>query len=85
MKYKIKQNESVFKDIKERQSAYQEVFGTDVGKMVLEDLLSFSAVDRSAFNQENKEQTFLNLGKQLMGYHLQRILTIELIEEDNGR
>lgn len=79
--FRIEKEEPVFADINCRQLAYKELFlGSDLGKSVLKDLLQECSIKRTAFNKDGVEQTHLNLGKQLIGYHLMNILNIQLQE-----
>ena len=77
VKVKVIVQPDIFEGLADRQDAYKAVFGTDIGKMVLQDLLNFSSIDRTAF-AETERQTCLNLGKQMMGFHIKRIMNIEL-------
>ncbi|MCH2038135.1 MAG: hypothetical protein MK137_06045 [Rickettsiales bacterium] len=85
MTVRFEEKEPIFKDLKERQDAYRELFErTPLGKKVLEDLLQFSGVDRSAYT-EDANQTHINLGLQMMGYHLKNTLDVELIEKESKK
>jgi hypothetical protein len=69
----------LFKDIKERESAYKRLFADELGGAVLRDLLRECAVHRSAFSKSN-DQTNYNLGKQHVGYHIMGLLQLQITE-----
>jgi hypothetical protein len=79
MSYHAKKKPAPFKDIKERQDAYKQVFAQGLGALVLEDLLNEAAISRTAFAQ-TQEQTNYNLGKQHIGYHILNLLQLDLKE-----
>lgn len=60
-----------------RYEDYNKVYNTPEGKRVLDDLLYHAAVDRTAFCMKADNQTFFNLGKQSMGYHIMNVLSTE--------
>jgi hypothetical protein len=64
-------------DAQARYDDYNEVYKTPQGKRVLDDLLYYAAVDRTAFCMKADNQTFFNLGKQSMGYHIMNVLNQE--------
>jgi hypothetical protein len=64
-------------DVQSRYEDYAKVYNTPEGKRVLNDLLYYTAVDRTAFCMKADNQTFFNLGKQSMGYHIMNVLTTE--------
>ena len=79
--YRAEKKPPVFKNIADRQNAYRELFqSTDLGKRMLEDILRECAVGRSAFCKGDDHQTNVNLGKQLVGYHIMELLNIQLQE-----
>lgn len=79
--YKTDKKLGRFKDIADRQNAYRELFqGSDLGKIVLEDLFDECAIHRTAFCKGDDPQTNVNLGKQLIGYHILNLLNIQLQE-----
>ena len=81
MGHRVNQKEPLFQNIQARQNAYKELFeGSDVGRLVLGDLLEECAVARSAFCKGDTSQTSVNLGKQLVGYHIMTLLNIQLQE-----
>jgi len=81
MAYRIEREEPVFADINCRQIAYRELFlNSDLGKSILKDLLNECSIGRTAFNNDSSEQTYYNLGKQHIGYHINNLLNIQLQE-----
>jgi hypothetical protein len=78
--YQIAPQRPVFANMLSRQEAYKEVFTTDKGKQVLADLMEFCAINRTALSG-NEHQTHVNLGKQMIGYHLQNVLNSKIVEK----
>jgi hypothetical protein len=64
-------------DAKARYTDYNKVYETPEGKRVIDDLLYYASIDRTAFCMKADNQTFFNLGKQSMGYHIMNVLTQE--------
>jgi hypothetical protein len=56
---------------KEKVGAYQRVFSSEDGKIVLDDLMSFCGVDRPSFDVNNVNATFLNEGARTVGLRIQ--------------
>lgn len=65
----------------QRHMEYNIVYNTAEGKRVLDDLLYYAAVDRTAFCAKSETQTNFNLGKQSMGYHIMAVLTEPFIPQ----
>lgn len=77
--YQPAKTDPIFKDGKDRQMAYTQVFkGSDVGSKVLEDLLWECGLGRTAFNNSSDSQTYFNLGKQNLGFHILNLLGCKL-------
>jgi len=84
MGYTLEKKKDRFKNIADRQNAYKELFqSTDLGQIVLEDIFDECAINRTAFCKGDDPQTNVNLGKQLVGYHILKMLNIQLQEIDN--
>lgn len=65
----------------QRHMEYNIVFNTPEGKRVIEDLLYFAAIDRTAYCGKSETQTHFNLGKQSMGYHIVAAITEPFIQQ----
>lgn len=57
-------------ELQQRHKEYQVVFSTPEGRRVLDDILYFSAIDRTAYCAKSDTQTNFNLGKQSVGYYI---------------
>ena len=53
-----------------RYQEYNMVYNTPEGKRVLDDIMYYAAIDRTAFCMKSESQTMFNLGKQSIGYHV---------------
>lgn len=62
------------KEFQRRKAAYKRVYETLEGKEVLDDILYYTAINRTAFCLQSDTQTHFNLGKQSIGYHIINIL-----------
>ncbi len=69
------------KEYARRSDDYKELYKTDLGKRVLDDILYYAAIDRTAFSNRGNEQTYFNLGKQSVGYHIMNNLSDQLFTQ----
>jgi hypothetical protein len=84
--YVSKPKPPIFGDMAERQSAYKDLFtGSENGKKVLQDILRECSVDRPAFCKGDESQSFVNMGKQMVGYHIMKLLQLQLEEFNHDR
>lgn len=63
-----------------RHEEYNMVYNTPYGKRVLDDIMYYAAIDRTAFCMKSETQTMYNLGKQSIGYHILATLTEPFIQ-----
>lgn len=75
-----------FSNAAERQKAYRQVFGNEVGSKVLQDILSTSGWYRSFIpkgtNPDNASQSLFDQGKKYVCYEILNLMTIQLNESD---
>ena len=77
--YKPAKTDPIFNDEKDKQQAYIQVFkGSEIGTKVLEDILWECSLGRIAFHNTSDSQTYFNLGKQNIGYHILTMMNCKM-------
>jgi hypothetical protein len=86
IKYTVHFEKSPFTNDKEKQKAYQDIFCSDLGAKVLQDIMSDSGYFRSdipnANNSDNGIQLAFNAGKKYVCRTILDMLTVKILEEN---
>ena len=62
-------------ELQKRHTEYNIIYNLPEGKRVIEDILYYTAIDRTAYCAKSDTQTNFNLGKQSIGYHIVAAIT----------
>jgi len=62
-------------ELQQRHTEYNLIYNQPEGKRVIEDILYYTAIDRTAYCAKSDTQTNFNLGKQSIGYHIVAAIT----------
>lgn len=85
-KFTAHKAKSPFSSAVERQKAYRQLFGSEMGTKVLQDILSTAGWYRSFIpkggNPDNASQAMFDHGKKHVCYEILNLMTIELLESD---
>ena len=66
--------------LEDKQAAYGVVFGSDLGREVLADIMKHCGVSRNAFSGDPCETAFM-LGRQDVGQHIKKVMEHESTRE----